>query len=75
LADGSNGVALFPLRDFALVSNKIPASWQIGWDSEILVLGPEAWNQIGFWEEYYDRNPNATRLFEEEFKKIVSADP
>lgn len=71
-----NGVALFALEEFEVVSSKIPDSWVIAWGKgNFFELTPEAWSQSGFWERYYDREPNAVRIFEEEKRKIIDVEP
>jgi len=75
MGDNRNGAALFPLHQFDLASPKIPTAWTISWDGETLSFGPAAWSRIGFWEEYYDRQPDAVRVFEQELQALVSADP
>jgi hypothetical protein len=75
VGDKGNGPALFSLRQFDVVSKKIPPCWTINFDGENLSVGPESWHQLGFWEEYYNRIPAAIRDFEEGLQKIVSADP
>ena len=75
LGDGLNGVALFALEEFEIVSSKIPDAWNILWRRDgFFELTPLSWSENGFWEKYYDRDPNAVRVFEEERKKIVEAD-
>jgi hypothetical protein len=76
IGDGLNGVALFPLDDFEIVSSKIPAAWIVVWDSSrrYFALTTEAWNQPGFWDRYYERDPTAIRIFDEENEKIINAD-
>ena len=72
ISDGSNGVALFPLEQFEIVSAKIPDAWIVDWNSEgTLALTTEAWSKLGFWDNYYDREPSARSIFEEEKKKII----
>lgn len=75
IGDGQNGVALFRWKEFEVVSSIVPPTWIIfpGLKS-IVQLAPEPWTQPGFWERYYDRNPDAVRIFEEEAKKIIEAD-
>jgi hypothetical protein len=70
-----NGVALFFLEEFEVVTSKIPPTWIIGWTKGLFKLTPEPWSQAGFWDRYYDRDPDAIRVFEEERKKILEADP
>ena len=38
-------------------------------------FSPEAWSKAGFWEQFFDREPEAVAVFEEERAKIVAADP
>jgi len=76
VGDGRNGLALFPLEQFEVVSSKIPAGWVITWNSKgVFELSTEQWNQPGFWERYYDRDPEAVRIFEDGRRKIIEADP
>jgi hypothetical protein len=76
VGDGRNGLALFPLKQFEVVSSKIPATWIVAWDSKgVFELTTEPWNQPEFWTRYYDRDPDAIRTFEEERRKIIEADP
>ena len=56
VGDGRNGLALFPLTQFEVVSPKIPSIWIASWNSKgVFELTTEAWNQPGFWARYYDR--------------------
>ena len=76
IGDGPNGAALFWLEEFEIVSSKIPESWIIAWGKDgFFELTPEAWRQPRFWERYYDKDPETIRVFEQEKKKIVEADP
>ena len=75
IGDGQNGVALFRWEEFEVVSSIIPPTWIIypGPKSTVELL-PEPWTQPRFWERYYDGDPDAVRIFEEETRKIVGAD-
>ena len=76
VGDGLNGVALFWLEEFEIVSSKIPDSWIIMWPKDdFFVLRPESWSRPGFWERYYDKDPESIRIFEQERGKIIEADP
>ena len=67
---------LFEPEMFEVVSAIIPSTWVITFPRPgCLSLGPEAWNQPGFWEAFYDREPEAVACFEEERRKIVASDP
>jgi len=76
VGDGLNGLALFRLEEFEIVSAKIPSSWIVTWSSKgVFELTTEPWCQSGFWERYYDKDPEAVRIFENERRKIIEADP
>jgi hypothetical protein len=74
--DGTNGVAVFQLEQFEIVSPKVPDAWIVVWDAKGgFALTTEAWSQSGYWERFYDRDPEARKVFEEEKTKIVGAEP
>ncbi len=74
--DGINGPALFRLEQFEIISAKVPDTWVVRWnDKGVFSLTSEAWSQLGFWERFYDRDPEARKVFEEEKTRILRADP
>ena len=74
--DGPNGVAIFGRDQFETVSARIPNVWIAKWNTQGgFALTTEAWAQPGYWERYYDRDPEARKVFEEEKAKIVQCDP
>jgi hypothetical protein len=74
--DGPNGVAIFGLDQFEIVSPRIPNIWIARWNSQGgFSLTTEAWSHPGYWERFYDRDPEARRVFEDEKTKLVQADP
>ena len=76
VGDGSNGVALFPSEQFQILSSQVSPTWRISLEKNgYFALSPAAWSQPGFWDRYYDREPNAVRIFEDEMGKIIEADP
>ena len=76
MGDEPNGLAIFRLEQFEIVSTQIPPSWIVAWGKEgSLHLRPERWNKPGFLEEYYDKDAEAIRIFEEERRKIIESDP
>lgn len=76
VGDGPNGLAIFRLDQFEIVTQNIPNSWIVTWDKDgSLHLRPGRWSQPGFLERYYDKDPEAIRIFEEERRKIIEADP
>jgi hypothetical protein len=75
VGDGLNGVALFPLEQFEIVSSLVSPTWTTTWkNGKLIEVSPERWVGKGFWEGYYDRDPEAILVFEEEKKLIVDAD-
>jgi hypothetical protein len=76
VGDGANGVALFSLEQFEIVSTKIPGAWIPIWNtSGGFALTTESWAKAGFWEAYYEQEPVALQMFENERSRIVDADP
>lgn len=76
VGDGQNGVALFRLEQFEIVSAKMPDAWIPVWNAKGgFALTTEAWSQPGFWDTYYDKDPLALSKFEDARRRIVDADP
>jgi hypothetical protein len=74
--DGGNGVALFQLEQFEVVSSRLSPAWIIAWNSAgVFELTVDEWLQPGFWERYYERDSNAVDSFEKARQSIVEADP
>ena len=72
IGDGKSGVALFPIDSFDVVSSKVPPSWIASWNSNgFFQLAPEKWTQPEFWEQFYDREPAALSLFDEELARLI----
>jgi hypothetical protein len=68
--------ALFEPEMFEVVSSAIPSIWVINSPKPgCLSLEPEVWSRSGFWEEFFDREPEAVACFEEYRKLIVASDP
>lgn len=68
--------ALFEPEMFEVVTSVIPPNWVVtsirpGYFS----LAPDVWSAVGFWERYFDAEPEAVAVFEEERAKIIAADP
>ncbi len=67
---------LFEPEMFEVVSPIIPSTWVITFPKPgCLSFAPEEWSQPGFWEAFYDREPEAVACFEEQRRKIVASDP
>jgi hypothetical protein len=68
--------AIFEPEMFEVVSPKIPPTWVITSPKPgCLSLEPQAWSGVGFWERFFDGDPDAIAVFKEEQSKIVAADP
>ena len=73
IGDGKGGVALFPAESFEVVSPAVARTWNTSWSSNgFFQLTPERWTRAGFWERFYDQEPDAVRIFEEEREVIES---
>ena len=47
-------------NQFEIVTNNIPTGWVIDFMSQShFRLSPKAWSKPGFWEEYFDGEPEA----------------
>jgi len=68
--------ALFQPEIFEIVSSLVPETWIVASGSPgHLEFAPAAWTAPGFWESYFDGDPEAVRCFHEERDKIVACDP
>jgi hypothetical protein len=68
--------ALYRLEMFEVVSSKVPAVWEaFAPRPDCLSISPPEWNQTGFWEDFFDRDPVAAECFERIRAQIVAADP
>lgn len=76
MGDSQPGVGLFPFAQFEITSSRVPSCWIATWnDDGVFELTTEAWNQLGFWERYFEHDVIAKRTFENEMRKIIDADP
>jgi len=58
------------------LSSVIPPTWvATSPDSARLSFEPEAWAVTGYWERFFDREPEAVATFDEERAKVIAADP
>lgn len=76
IGDDLKTPTLHDIRLFEVTSPLIPPTWRINLlGNGYFELTPERWGTPGFWTSYFDRDPEAIRIFEEESKKIVESDP
>ncbi|MCX4796466.1 MULTISPECIES: hypothetical protein [unclassified Streptomyces] len=65
--------ALFDTRAFTVISHSLPPTWRyFQLESGSFSLCPESWNKSGFWEAYYDGDPQAIAVYEHERAAILS---
>src|SRR6266852_8318959 len=61
-------------REFKLVSSRLASTWIASLDENgNLMLAPKTWTRPGFWEDYFDRDPEAMRQFEQA-RKVIEAE-
>jgi hypothetical protein len=75
--DQGPGPGFYRLDQFDLVDGSVPAIWvasKMPGGSE-LSLEPAAWTPVGFWERYFDGDPEARALFKQELAKLASDGP
>ncbi len=66
--------ALFDSRAFTVTCHHLPPTWQyFQLDTGSFSLCPEPWNQVGFWESYYEHEAHALEIYETEKQKILSS--
>jgi hypothetical protein len=62
--------ALFHVRAFTILDGRFPSTWTISSSEDAFVLGPEPWREAGFWDRFFDREPEAVRIYEVECWKM-----
>jgi hypothetical protein len=61
---------------FEVISSKLPSNWRVRiLGNSAIDISPEAWQQDGFIEAFYDRDPSAYSVFERERDIIRSEEP
>ncbi len=59
-------------KQFEVVSHNIPRSWKVYSKAELdfLEFTPTSWSKEGFWEHYYDAEPEALAIFTKEVEAM-----
>lgn len=71
--DKGGGPGLWPAEMFMTTSTALPSSWIISiGDNGQFDLAPAKWLRPGFWEDFFDREPEALADFEEEKANILA---
>ena len=71
ISDDAATPAFFPANECTIIDGSIPSSWKAHiYDTGSFVLSPPAWLEPGFWERYFDDDPEAKRIFEQNISSI-----
>jgi hypothetical protein len=63
-------------KSFEVVSGVVPSNWRIRiLENSAIDVSPTSWQQNGFLEAFYDRDPEAYLVFERERDIIRTEDP
>lgn len=64
--------ALFDASQFNVVSDVIPPNWRVTQNKTgTITFSPLAWKVPGFWEKFYEYDPEAKKIYEKELKIII----
>lgn len=67
LSDDGRTPILADSRMFAAPIQRLPESWVATVTQDgVVELGPAPWLESGFWERYFDRDPEAVATFQRE---------
>ncbi|MBE0367050.1 hypothetical protein PAUR_a0347 [Pseudoalteromonas aurantia 208] len=62
---------MYKADQFEMISNVLPLNWVVSYDADsYFELAPKSWITPGFWEAYFDGEPEAIQLFNTE-KNII----
>lgn len=72
VGDNANKMpALYAVSQFDVIDGRVPTNWKIKQPKDdILVMGPEIWQEPGFWDNCYDADPKALEIYRREAKII-----
>ena len=74
IGDDGRIPAIYDSQLFSIISSNIPQNWITKVEEGYMELSPETWSRIGFWEEYFEGESTAKKIFEEEREKIIKSD-
>ncbi|MEN3931779.1 hypothetical protein WJT86_12010 [Microvirga sp. W0021] len=61
---------------FEVTSTIIPSNWRVRiYKNKGLSIYPDTWQDNWFLEAFYDRDPKAFPIFQQEYQKILTEDP
>ncbi len=62
-------------EQFDIMSSKIPDNWHVDFlPGSYFSLCPKAWARVGFWDDYFDGDPEAEAIFDREKEAIFSGE-
>jgi hypothetical protein len=65
--------SLWPSEMFRTVDGRLPSNWVVDvGDGGRMKIGPAAWMARGFWEAYFDREPDAVARYEGELPCLLA---
>lgn len=71
IADDRRTPVLVSSEMFMTLDESIPITWTVKIsEGGLLDLAPKRWHEVGFWESFFDRDPEAERIFDEEVELI-----
>ncbi len=71
LSDDGYTPGIYEASQFKILSNKLALSWVCNYEDGVYFeLAPKPWIRSGFWEDYFDGEPEAINIFNLEKKKI-----
>lgn len=74
-SDSYPGVGLFQLDQFEIVDPRVPNCWIATWNAQgVFELTTRDWSVPGFWEAYFDGDPNANAAFQRDLARILRAE-
>ena len=73
ISDDAGSPTLNYSNNFEVISGFIPSSWAVNSVSpDIFEISPSRWQESGYWEAYFDGEPWAETVFEEEVSKMFN---
>ncbi|WP_322747570.1 MULTISPECIES: hypothetical protein [unclassified Frankia] len=73
VGDDVRAPGLWDSEMFMTVDDRLPSNWvaKVG-EGGVVELAPRRWLEPGFWEAYFDRDPDAVAAYEDELRQILS---
>ncbi len=71
IGEGGKPPTWWPSEMFMTTDAELPSTWvaQVG-EGGVLRMGPAAFLTEGFWERYFDQEPEAMRVFDEQLSPM-----